>query len=234
MTDSACPPLVLDIDGTLTRPDHGIDPRVFDPIREWPAPVVIATGKAFPYPIALCQFIGIDQCVIAENGGVAYVDDQILFHVGGEDDGPGRSAAFDAVDAFVESGGVLGWGESDLVNRWRETEVAVQLDADEELLRGLADEYDVEVIDTGYAFHVKDATISKGQMLERVATVLDYETHEFVAVGDSENDVSTFEIVGESYATANADAAAKAAADVVLDDEHATGTLSVLDELRRR
>lgn len=41
------PPLILDIDGTLTRPDGwGIDPRIFDPIREWDAPVVIATGSS--------------------------------------------------------------------------------------------------------------------------------------------------------------------------------------------
>ncbi|WP_435333063.1 phosphoglycolate phosphatase [Haloarchaeobius sp. TZWWS8] len=225
MTD--LPPLALDIDGTLTRPDHGIDPRVFDPLRSWPAPVVIATGKAFPYPIALCQFVGIDECVIAENGGIAYVDDEIL--VSGDE-----TAAFDAVDEFLESGGDLGWGASDLVNRWRETEVALRRDVDETLLRRIAAEHGVEVVDTGYALHVKDGRFSKGAMLEQVAPRLGYEVTEFVAVGDSENDVSTFERVGRSYATANADDAAKAAADVVLDGEHAAGTLSVLDSLKKQ
>jgi len=44
-------PIVLDIDGTLTRADGepGIDPRVFEPLRTWPEPVVVATGKAFPF-----------------------------------------------------------------------------------------------------------------------------------------------------------------------------------------
>ncbi|WP_435364106.1 phosphoglycolate phosphatase [Haloarchaeobius sp. DYHT-AS-18] len=223
MTD--LPPLVLDIDGTLTRPDHGVDPRVFDPIRDWPEPVVIATGKAFPYPVALCQFIGIEERVIAENGGIGFVDDEVLVH------GDGESATA-AVRAFTENGGDLGWGRSDLVNRWRETEVALRRDADEELLRRIATEHGVEVVDTGYAYHVKQGDMSKGRLLEEVAPRLGYEPGDFVAIGDSENDVSTFERVGRSYATANADDAAKAAADVVLDGAHATGTLAALAELR--
>ena len=60
------PPLAVDIDGTLTRPDTSIDPRVIDPLRDWDAPVVVATGKAFPYPVALCAFLGIPTNVVAE------------------------------------------------------------------------------------------------------------------------------------------------------------------------
>ncbi len=54
----------------------------------------------------------------------------------------------------------------------------------------------------------------------------------FVAVGDSENDASTFETAGRSVAVANADDTARAAADTVTDDAYFDGTLSVLDRLR--
>ena len=64
------PPLAVDIDGTLTRPDTSIDPRVINPLRDWDDPVVVATGKAFPYPVALCAFLGVPANVVAENGGV--------------------------------------------------------------------------------------------------------------------------------------------------------------------
>ncbi|QAU12343.1 HAD-IIB family hydrolase [Halorubrum sp. BOL3-1] len=223
------PPLALDIDGTLTTPTGRIDPRVFELLPGWEAPVVFATGKAFPYPVALAHFLGRDETVIAENGGVAHVDGETTT-VGDPD------AAQAVVEAFRERGGKVGWGNGDTVNRWRETEVALSLDADETLLREVAAAAggDVEVVDTGYAYHVKSVGVSKGTALEVVADALDLAPEAFVAVGDSVNDVSTFGVAGESYAVADADDAAREAADAVLDDGFMDGTQAVLSELRGR
>jgi len=222
------PPLALDIDGTLTTPTGRIDPRVFELLPAWDAPVVFATGKAFPYPVALANFLGREETVIAENGGVAYVGGETTI-VGDPD------AAWAVVEAFRERGGAVGWGDGDTVNRWRETEVAVSPDTDEALLREVAATVeDVEVVDTGYAFHVKSTGVSKGRALERVAEALDLDPAAFVAVGDSENDASTFRVAGESYAVANADAVAREAADEVVAEEFMDGTVSVLAELRER
>jgi HAD superfamily hydrolase (TIGR01484 family) len=220
------PPIVLDIDGTLTRPSgHGIDPRVFDPLFEWPAPVVLATGKAFPYPIALCDFLDVDHLVVAENGGVAVANDDVYVHDAGE--------RIDAVaTAIRETGHDLGWGDADLVNRWRETELAVRRTVPAEPLREVAGTHDLDFVDTGYAYHLKPRDVSKGRALARITNALGRDPAAFVAVGDSENDVSTFERVDESYAVANADDAARAAADVVLDAAHADGALAALDAVR--
>jgi hypothetical protein len=219
------PPLVLDIDGTLTRASGGIDPRVFEALPAWDAPVVLATGKAFPYPVALCHFAAIPERVIAEHGGVVYADDEVQVTVDSER--PRQAAA-----AFVDRGGDLGWGAADTVNRWRETEVAVSLDADETLLRAVADEFGVDVVDTGYAYHLVTPGVEKGDGVRSVAAALGYDPTEFVAVGDSENDVSTFEVVGESFAVANADDRARAAADHVTESAHMDGTLEALASLQ--
>jgi HAD superfamily hydrolase (TIGR01484 family) len=219
------PPLALDIDGTLTTPDHTIDPRLFPILAEWDAPVVIATGKAFPFPVALCSFVGIPVRIIAENGGVALVEDQI--HYAGD---PDRVDA--AIAEYRARGGELGWGQVDTVNRWRETEVAVRRTEDEALLREIAAEFDLDFVDTQFAYHLKTPGVEKGVALRAVADILDAPLSAFVAVGDSENDVSTFEAVGESYAVANADEAAKAAATHVLEADYAGATLSVLEALQ--
>jgi hypothetical protein len=221
------PPLVLDIDGTMTRPDDSIDPRFFDVLGDWDAPVVVATGKAFPYPVALCHFLRIPQNVIAENGGIVLARDEIAKNGDGE-------AARQVAQAYEAAGHGLGWGPADLTNRWRETEIAVARDQPLGPLEELAAEHGLEVVDTGFAYHVKSPSIEKGIGLKSVAPLLDRDPEEFVAVGDSENDVSTFGVAGESYAVANADDKAKRAADEVLDEAYSEGTLGVLDDLRER
>jgi phosphoglycolate phosphatase (TIGR01487 family) len=218
------PPLALDIDGTLTTRDDRIDPRIFELLPAWDAPIVVATGKSFPYPVALCHFLGIPERVVAENGGVVCADGQVSFQ--GD-----RGRAEQAAETFRARGGDLGWDAADTTNRWRETELAARIDADEALLREVAAEFDLEVVDTGYAYHLKTPGVEKGDGLAAVADILGVEAGSFVAIGDSENDVSLFETAGASYAVANADDRAKAAADTVVAESYFDGTRSVLESV---
>ena len=219
------PPLALDIDGTLTTRSDQIDPRVFEVLPAWEAPIVVATGKSFPYPVALCHFLGIPEQVVAENGGVVCADGQVSFQ--GD-----RDRAEQAIEAFRDRGGDLGWDGADTTNRWRETELAANINADEELLRAVAEEFGLEVVDTGYAYHLKTPGVEKGDGLAAVAEILGMDAKSFVAIGDSENDVSLFAAAGDSYAVGNADERAKAAAETVLDDEYFEGTRGVLESLQ--
>jgi phosphoglycolate phosphatase (TIGR01487 family) len=221
------PPLAVDIDGTLTRPDTSIDPRVIDPLRDWDAPVVVATGKAFPYPVALCAFVGIPSNVVAENGGVVYVGaaDELVHD--GDPEGA-RAVA----EAYRESGHGLGWGAVDPVNRWRETELAVARDRPLAPLEHLAADHGMQVLDTGYAYHVTATDVDKASGLRSAARILDRSPEEFVAVGDSENDVALFDAVGRSYAVANADDVALTAADEVTDAPFANGFLEAVEHVR--
>ncbi|MWG35810.1 phosphoglycolate phosphatase [Halomarina oriensis] len=221
------PPLAVDIDGTLTDGTGAIDPRVMTPLREWPDPVVVATGKALPYPVALCHFVGIPTRVVAENGGAVYLeDDDALTFVGD------REAAQRVVDEYRERGYDLGYGDVDFTNRWRETELAVSLDRPGEPLRELAAAAGMHVFDTGYAYHVTSPGVDKGAALETVCDRLGRSLDEFAMVGDSENDAAAFEVVGESYAVANADETAKRAADHVTEASYADGFLEALEALQ--
>lgn len=222
------PPLAVDIDGTLTRPDDSIDPRVFDALRAWDAPVVIATGKSFPYPIGLCDFVGIPINVVAENGGATYVEsaDAVVYD--------GDPEAAEAVgSAYVAAGYDLGWGSVDPTNRWRETELAVAREQPREPLDRIAGNHGLVVVDTGYAYHVKSPAADKGTGLDAVATELDRSPDAFLAVGDSENDVPTFEAAGLSVAVANADDRVRAAADHVTEAGYADGFLEAVERFTR-
>jgi len=214
-------PLAVDIDGTLTDDQRALDPRTIPVLREWPAPVVLATGKAFPYPVGLCEFLAIEPTVIAENGGVVLAGRSGPIHVEGDPE------AARAVASDLEAAGYgLGWGEADLVNRWRETELAVSLDVPKAAVEAAAADHDLIVLDTGFAYHVTSPDVSKGKGLARLATALDLAPADFVAIGDSENDAPLFEVVGRSVAVANADAAAKDAADHVTETGYADGFLA--------
>ncbi|MFQ3283440.1 MAG: phosphoglycolate phosphatase (TIGR01487 family) [Natronomonas sp.] len=226
-TPPMVPPLAVDIDGTLTRPDDSIDPRVFDALRGWDAPVVIATGKSFPYPVGLCEFIGIPINVVAENGGATYVEsaETVVY------DGDPESA--EAVGAeYVAAGHELGWGSVDLTNRWRETELAVSREQPLDPLVDIATDHGMVVVDTGYAYHVKAPDVDKGRGLKTAAAAFDAGPGAFSAVGDSENDAELFELVDRSIAVANADETAMATADEVTEAAFADGFLEALDLLR--
>lgn len=218
------PPLAVDIDGTLSRRDRSIDPRIIDALGSWPAPVIIATGKALPFPVALAQFSGVDPNVIAENGGIAVTPDSMQVH--GD-----RSAAEAVVEEYQQLGYELGFGDPDLANRWRETEIVVNREQPLEPLEKLAGDHGLEVVDSEYAYHVKSPSVSKGTAFESIALHLELDPNRAVAIGDSPNDISLFEVVGNAIAVANATTGAKNAADTVTSGSYADGFLEAINSL---
>jgi len=218
------PPLAVDIDGTLTDDRRRLDSRVLPVLRAWAAPVVVATGKSAPYPVALCEFLGIDPLVVAENGGVVLTGRTGDLEVLGD-----REAAEAVIAGYRERGYDTGWGETDLVNRWRETELAVSCEQPLGPLEELADDHGLVVLDTGFAYHVTTPDVDKGTGLAAVAATLGRETAEFAAVGDSENDAPALSAAGRSVAVANADATARETADHVTSASYADGFLEAVD-----
>jgi hypothetical protein len=90
----------------------------------------------------------------------------------------------------------------------------------------------MRVIDTGFAYHVTSPDVNKARGLEAAADALGHSPAEFVAVGDSENDAEMFGVVGDSYAVANADETALAAAAHVTEAGFGDGFLEATDRVR--
>lgn len=220
------PPLTVDIDGTLTDQTRAVDPRVVPALQSWPSTLVIATGKAMPYPVALCEFLGIEPRVIAENGGVVIPsrDSDVVFLADPE-------AAQAVATAYQERGHSLGWGTANLVNRWRETELAVSRASPLEPLEELADEYGLTVVDTGYAYHVHSSDVDKGVGLERISAELGHETGDFTFVGDSANDIPGFALVKTAVTVDNAPDEVKSRADYVTSQSYGAGFLEAVEWL---
>jgi phosphoglycolate phosphatase (TIGR01487 family) len=217
------PPLTVDIDGTLTGPDRGFDPRVAPVLCAWPSTLVIATGKAVPYPVSLCEFLAIEPHVIAENGGVVVRDrDSALLFEGD------REGAMAVAEEYRSRGYSLGWGEANLVNRWRETELAVSLESPLEPLEAIAAEHGLVVVDTGYAYHVKAPDIDKGRGLTAFAEDRGMDPEAFAFIGDSANDVPGFGVAGTGISVANGADSALAAADYVTDESYGGGFLEAV------
>lgn len=217
------PPLAVDIDGTLTDDDQLLDPRVIPICRAWPSPLVVATGKSMPYPVALTEFLGLERLVVAENGGIVISGPTDTIHYDGD-----REGAAAVLDAYRERGYGSGWDETALVNRWRETEIAVAREMPLAPLESAAAEFGLVVVDTGYAYHVKSPDVSKGSGLRTIASELDIAPDAFAAIGDSENDVSLFDLADSAFAVANADVDARSAADHVTDAAYGAGFLEAV------
>jgi len=88
-----------------------------------------------------------------------------------------------------------------------------------ELVRGRG----VKVLDTGFAIHLQAGGISKGSALLKLAAEIGIPPREFLAVGDSENDVEMLEAAGVGVAVANARDEVKAAADYIAEKGNGDG-----------
>jgi len=223
------PPLAVDIDGTLTDETRTIDPRVCPVLRAWPSTVALATGKSLPYPVALCEFLGIEKRVIAENGGVVVLDRDRPIRFLAD-----RTAVDAVAHEYRERGHSLGWGAADLVNRWRETELAVNRESPLEPLEEIAETHGLTVVDTGHAYHVHASDVDKGEGLRLLAVELGVDPTAFAVVGDSPNDTPAFEVAGAAVAVANASEAVQTAADHVTTSRYGDGFLEAVGWLCER
>jgi phosphoglycolate phosphatase (TIGR01487 family) len=213
--------IVVDVDGTITYRDRSIDCRAVEALRSLLVPVVIATGNILCIARAAAKFVGTGGIVIAENGGI--VECGIV-----ESDTSNIGECEDAFE-FLNKHFAL----ERLDQEYRRTEIGLRRNFDVERARQMLRDHEVDVVDTGFAVHIKSKKINKGTGLKRIAALMGLDAKDFVAIGDSPNDIEMLKTAGLGVAVMNAHPELKKVAALVTDGEHGAGVAEVLEYLKK-
>ncbi len=212
--------IAVDIDGTLTDKKRAINCRAVEALRKLKIPVVLATGNISCFARTVAKLIGVSDIVICENGGV------VRFSYDGEDIVLGdKEKCLKAAEILKR------YFEIEFLDfELRKSEVCVRRTFPIEEARKILPE-GVKIVDTGFAYHIMDANVSKGRALKFIAERMGIDVEEFVAIGDSENDIELLEVAGFGIAVANADLKLKEVADMVTSKPDGDGVVEALEFL---
>ncbi|MDR0438816.1 MAG: phosphoglycolate phosphatase [Methanocalculaceae archaeon] len=217
---------ITDIDGTLTDEQRRISTHAVEEIRRLVSaniPVVLASGNTICFVDTVSKMIGTNGDIIAENGGIYRRGYTGMHHLEGD-----RELCFVAyqiiVNHFQPKEGKLRLYS----NEYRYSDVAFARDVDAEEIERLLIGIPVQVVDTGFAIHLQSPGHSKGTALARLANLMNLTPTDFLAAGDSINDVTMLKSAGIAVVPANASPEARAAADDIMDKPFGEGTAEAL------
>ncbi|MFA5331332.1 MAG: phosphoglycolate phosphatase [Methanoregula sp.] len=222
--------LITDIDGTITDPSRRIDTGAVECIRslvEDGIRVVLASGNTSCFMDALCKMIGTEGTFIAENGGVYRIGYTGTLNIRGSHEISRR--ALDILQEYYRKKGTeLNLYSPD--NRFSDLAFARTVPVEDvtSILAGQP----VQVIDTGYAIHLQEAGISKGNTLPDLARDMGLSPADFFAIGDGVNDAGMIRLAGRGVTLANAHPETKAAASAVMDESYGNGFVKAVKKYR--
>ncbi len=191
--------VAVDIDGTITDSNKKIHLGAIAALRrleEAGIPVILATGNVRGITYGLWRFIGASGPMVCENGGVVWHPewgDPIVRADGGR---AKMAAEMVGKKLGLDSQGIT-------TNAWRESEWCLFPDEDLDAINEIISnsEYsDLSVIRTGFAIHLMEPHLSKGEGLAVALAKIGLDASEILAVGDAPNDISMFEYVGHTVA----------------------------------
>jgi phosphoglycolate phosphatase (TIGR01487 family) len=213
--------LLTDIDGTITDSSRRIHTGSIDTIRslvDEGVIVVLASGNAPCFMEALCKMIGTQGTFIAENGGVIRVGYTGTLHVYGDQKAPREALAILQAHYRTEGKELVLFSPT-----YRHADLAFARTVPSAEVREILRNFPVQVIDTGYALHLQSPGINKGTALADLAGKLGLAPQEFLAIGDSVNDVQMLMNAGIGITVANAHPETKAVAAYVAEKEYGDG-----------
>lgn len=184
--------LAIDVDGTLTDENRRLHLGAVNRLREVEqlgVPVILATGNILCVAETIAIMLGATGALIAENGGI--IKDQKTNEVRYLGDIAKVEKAFEHLSRQLKVRKLM---RSEL----RKTEIAIYRDVDVEKIKKILHDFEVDVVDTKFAIHIKDPRVDKSRALQEVAEMMGLRLEEIAAVGDSENDREMLNIAGYS------------------------------------
>jgi len=214
--------IAIDIDGTLTHKDRSIDCRAVERIRTLHVPIILATGNVLCFARAAAKLIGTGGQIIAENGGVISLDYDGREYYDGDIEACER--AFVALKEHFDL--------QKIDPDYRKTEIALRRNFDSAAAERIVDR-GIELVDSGYAIHLKSRNVNKGTGLHRISDLMNIDIRNVAAIGDSGNDIQMVTAAGFGIAVGNAHPSLKSAADLVTDREYGAGVVEAIEYLVR-
>jgi phosphoglycolate phosphatase (TIGR01487 family) len=158
-------------------------------------PVLLASGNVMPSVRAFALMLGASGPLVAENGGmVAYRGTGWRETIDVIADRKVADEAYEHLEQRMPEVRPL------LTQRWRESEIAIEMGPDVEAIREILKDHPVRVETSGYSIHIMDERVTKGSGVLHALNLIDIPPEEVLAFGDSENDITMFEAVGLSVA----------------------------------
>jgi phosphoglycolate phosphatase (TIGR01487 family) len=218
------------VDGTITDGQRRVNTAAIACIRdlaEKGVEVILASGNTACFLDALARIFGTSGTFIAENGGVYRIGFTGELRILG--DRGISTGAYRVLEAHYRRKGV----SLELFgDRYRFSDVAFARTVPPEEVREVMRDQGVKVLDTGFAIHLQPEGISKGLALRKLAADIGIPVEEFLAVGDSENDLEIIQAAGVGVAVANARDAVKAAAGYVAEKRDGNGFVEAVTRYR--
>lgn len=218
--------IACDFDGTLTDEQGRLSIEALTAARESEArgiPLILSSGRVLAELNMLSKVIGTSGPIIAENGGVIWNPRTLSKYLQGD-----PKKAKRAYQALLSHRSRIESFKPVL----RETDIVVRGKRVAELQAILkTEELGIHIIDANIATHITDISVDKGRGLKVAAEMLNINTSEVVAIGDSLNDIALFQAAGAGYAVGNADPCLKALATQVTDRSFGAGCADAIRQV---
>jgi phosphoglycolate phosphatase len=220
--------LLTDIDGTITDPSRRISTGSMETIRSLVdngIEVVLASGNTPCFMDALCKMIGTRGTFIAENGGVFRIGYTGTLRITGD-----QALSRKALEAVQTHYRALGKELELFSPAYRYSDLAFARSVPVDEVKTILRDHPVQVLDTGYAIHLQPPGINKGTALVELARELGLAPADFLAIGDSLNDIQMLKTAGIGITVANAHPEIKAVAQYIAKKEYGDGFVEAVEK----
>lgn len=218
--------IIIDIDGTLTDEKRRLSCGAAEIIRNMDIPVILASGNILCFVKCASKLIGASDIMIAENGGVISMGYDGPVYVKGDKER--CKNAFILLKTHLEL--------EELDGSQRRSEIALRRNFDIQAARDILvmkGIHDIEMVDTGFAVHIKTTEVNKGTGLAQVAALMKINPKDFAAIGDSANDIEMLKAAGLGFAVANSHPDLKDVADRVTAGSYGKGAIEAMEYIRK-